>query len=209
MKKLLILAALAGFGAGACGDDSGDKPSTPSTTSDAGSKDAAVARPQQIETGKVGLACTTNTAKADCGNGPGTTCVTTQGQGDMSLTFPGGYCSATCEATSECGAGAACPVADIIAKLPAAFAGVVTPATLTGLGLPSNCLQKCAAATECRSGYSCASLASAAGSQVPATVSGFLGTDTFCLPPITARDGGVARVDAGATTTLGGMDGGV
>ena len=65
MKKLLILLALAGLGATACGgDDSGDKDTGSKDASVA--KDAAAARPQQIDTASLGKACTTATAKTDC-----------------------------------------------------------------------------------------------------------------------------------------------
>ncbi|MDB4989525.1 MAG: hypothetical protein JWN04_4703 [Myxococcaceae bacterium] len=213
MKKLLILAALAGFGASACGDDSGDKATE--VLKDAGLiRDGAVTvRPQQIDTGKVGLACTTANAATTC-TGVAGMCLTTEGTAPNTFTFPAGYCSASCQTTAECGANAGCPVAEVLAGLPAAFATIVTPQLLSTF-IPSNCFAKCATSADCRGDYTCASIGSLGGGQVPPAAAALLTGPAFmvnyCLPPAPVTDGGVPVVqhDAGTTTTVHGMDGGV
>lgn len=227
MKRLLTLAAVAGLTAAvACGDDSGDKKETTPTADagtgiDSGAKPVAdtgtgvVARPVQVD--KPGAACTTATAKTDC-TGPSATCNESIMVGQDNIKLPGGYCSAQCNATSECGTGGGCPAAEITASLPAAIVDLAGP-LLTGI-IPSNCLDKCDknGPDTCRTGYECKTI----GELVPPNLGAIAGPLTsgaafrvsYCLPPINLAqpDAGrpAAPVDSGVRTGLdGGADSGL
>jgi hypothetical protein len=226
MTRLLTLLAVAGLTAAvACGDDSGDKKGTTPTPDagssiDSGAKPVAdtgtgvVARPIQVE--NPGAACTTAT-KADC-KGPSATCNETIMVGQDNIKLPGGYCSAQCNATSECGTGGGCPAAEITASLPAAIVDLAGP-LLTGL-IPSSCLDKCdkTGPDVCRSGYECKTI----GELIPSNLGAIAGPLTsgaafkvaYCLPPIdlTPPDAGrpALPVDSGVRSGLdGGADSGL
>jgi hypothetical protein len=216
MKRLLILLALAGLTtAVACGDD-GDSKKPVEPTKDAGNPMSVVdtgvpaARPPQVT--NPGAACSKAT---DC-TGASATCETEimVGMGMQSTPLPGGYCTAQCAAATECGTGGGCPSAEITALLPPAFAGVAS-----GF-LPSYCLDKCdAKASDCRTGYSCKSLIELVPPELAAGAGPLLAgipalKTTYCLPPISLPDAGIARppvVDAGGLRTGidGGVDGGI
>lgn len=225
MKTLLILLALAGLGTAACGDDSGNDGPAKKDASISVRDDAAIARadadaaarPQQIDTDKVGAACTASTAKTDC-TGVGATCLTTSMLGD----YPAGYCSATCEASAECGPNGGCPIADLLSG----FGGLGNLGGFGGLGGlggggGATCYKKCTTKSDCRTGYDCASLTSAlSGFGGPGGAGGFdigslLGPSakvTYCMPPVAIPDGGVRpglpSRDGGTVTVIRGMDAG-
>lgn len=90
--------------------------------------------------GIVGDPCYTST---QCSGVPGSgrTCLTSlMGY----ITFPGGYCSAACTSSADCGTGAQC-------------------VNITDLG--NYCLEQCTMATECRTAetYSCSGLSGVSG----------------------------------------------
>lgn len=209
MKRLLTLLALAGLSAGAfaCGDDSGEDDPKPTPTNDAGTKDAAVVRPQQIDSDSLGDKCT---AATDCKGAGALECLTELGDQELE----GGYCTAQCNAAAECGNGGACPVADIAANpLFGQLAGL-----LGGL-LPQNCVLKCTADDaggrgSCeRSDHVCRSIVPANLATGPAAgiVNGIPALkQTYCFPPIEIQlpDGGAG--DAGARALIvNGLDAGL
>jgi hypothetical protein len=214
MKRLLILLALAGLTtAVACGDDSGDTKTTPEVKdSGAGTGiDAGPAVPvREAQITNVGAACDPKST-TDCkGPANAATCEDTFGMGQMSVPLPGGYCTAQCNATAECGTNGGCPSADIQAGLSPAIASIAAP--LLGF-VPSQCLVKCdkAVATSCRTGYQCKTIAEL----VPAALASFAGAFTggpafkvpYCVPPVNfdIPDGGLG----GTTTIPRTLDGGV
>lgn len=211
MKNLLILLALAGLGtAVGCGDDEGggDDKTTPAKDAGTGTPDAKVARPQQIDTDKLGNECTVATEKTAC-TGAGGKCLEKLGSGMNTITFEDGYCTASCEASAECGSKGGCPVYDIIAALPPTLASIVPPSLITSF-IPSNCYEKCESKEDCRGDYTCSSISAAAqrlapalAGQVPASPATM---QTYCFPPVSLPDAGVP--DAGSTTVVGGIDAG-
>lgn len=94
--------------------------------------------------GEIGEPCTSN---ADCSAVPGAECYTTIGGGPVpTVTFPGGFCSKTCDTQStekECGEKAGC------ASIGQSGGRVSTTLTL--------CTPPCASDAECRmaEGYKC------------------------------------------------------
>lgn len=94
--------------------------------------------------GEIGEACSSN---ADCTAVPGAECYTTIGGGPVpTVTFPGGFCSKTCDTQSsekECGEKAGC------ASIGASGGRVSTTLTL--------CTPPCASDADCRAaeGYKC------------------------------------------------------
>ncbi|MBW2260374.1 MAG: hypothetical protein JRG91_00255 [Deltaproteobacteria bacterium] len=90
--------------------------------------------------GIVGDSCYSST---DCSEVPGAgrLCMNTIGG---ILSFPGGYCSAVCTSSADCGAGAAC--VDLY-------------------GINNYCLKECSAPSDCRisEGYDCTTLPSVTG----------------------------------------------
>ena len=90
--------------------------------------------------GVVGDPCYSST---DCSDVPGAgrLCMNTIGG---VLSFPGGYCSAVCTSSADCGAGAAC--VDLY-------------------GIDNYCLKECSAPADCRTseGYDCTTLPSVTG----------------------------------------------
>jgi len=215
MKRLLILLALAGVTtAAACGDDRDSKTppvkpapdpgQTPPAPLDAG---GPAARPAQVL--NPGAACDPKST-TDC-MGPGAKCETEimVGMGMQSTALPGGYCSAQCAASAECGAGGGCPSAEITALLPPAFAGVAA-----GF-LPSYCLDKCdAKASDCRTGYQCKSLSELVPPELAAGAGPILAgipalKTTYCLPPVSLPDAGVGRPPVANPVRVTGLDGGV
>lgn len=239
MNRLLILLALAGMGAAACGDDSDDdapdSDAGAATATDAAAaaradaaarEDAATAiRPQQIDSAKVGVACTAASAKSDC-TGVGATCLTTSMLGD----YPGGYCSASCQASAECGENGGCPVGDLLASVGSLLGGASSLITSFLPADASSCLKKCSAPSDCRTGYTCSNITSlftglggaaggGAGGAIPGgfnigSLLGSSGTATFCMPPVMLPDAGLPAGfpvrDGGTstTTTITGMDAG-
>jgi len=195
MKRLLMVCALAGL-AMACGDDDGGdkppvKPATDGGGIDSGTPDSGVkpdAGPVVVKVTNPGAACS---AAAMC-TGAAPTCDTATQRGQAN---PGGYCSAQCLKNEECGPTGDCPVGEIIGLVGAATAGQTT----------GTCLLKCTpgAASGCRDGYVCASLAQALG--MPASLPPL--SRTVCLPAPAPGDGGVG--DAGTVARLdGGLDAG-
>ena len=214
MKRLLTLLAVAGLttAAVACGDDSGDKPTptppAPDAGIDAGAPNpvvdtgtAVVVRPVQVM--NPGAACTAATAATAC-TGAAATCNENIMVGMQSVKLEGGYCSAQCNTSAECGAGGGCPAVEIMEALPPellAFAG-----GQEGL-IPSSCLDKCdKAADGCRTGYECKSIAELLPQMIRGLTAFLPGNalkQPYCLPPIN-----IALPDAGAPP-LGPVDGGV
>jgi hypothetical protein len=212
MKRLLTLLALAGLSAaaGACGDDSGDDgDDTPKN--DAGTSDAKVARPPQINADSLGTACTT---AAQCQGVGALECLTSIGE-DQEV--PGGYCTAACESDAECGPNGFCPAA-ALATLP----GVGQLVSTLGAGLiPQNCVLKCTKTGDAgggctRSDQQCAAIIDA----IPTTgqaaglrgiAQGFpFATTPFCFPPIELPTGDAGVPDAGAAAlVVTGLDAGL
>ena len=110
----------------------------------------------------LGATCTADT---DC-KGTGTRCIlTSQISG---LTYPGGYCTASCANDAECGEKGWCPLATTDAGV---FPSAEVQKAVTV------CLVKCEADTECREGYVCSSESTL--SFLPPSES----TQKYCRPP--------------------------
>jgi hypothetical protein len=137
--------------------------------------------------------------------------------GAEGVTFPGGYCSATCQAHIECGASGECPVAESIKAL-----GALANAIPAGV-LPSHCYERCASAADCRTdqGYRCDTIVAALGASLPQVggfdlgsfLSGPIRDSKYCLPPAPPPpDGGSGDGGAGDGGSgdggAGGGDGG-
>jgi hypothetical protein len=213
-------AALA-LAAVACGDSGssggGDKPdASTGGTADAG---ITVVPAKSTDTGK---ACTATT---ECGGTGPTDCLTTQ-QGMLgggSITFQGGYCTASCTQDSECnpsgGSAAACPAGGLVSAAQSqggAGLGALVGGFATQLSV---CLVKCDASTPCRDGYQCATVTDFIVSAAPALAQakpllGALGLSpqTVCLPSpenIQAPDGGLPPAgDAGTDASVPSSDAG-
>jgi hypothetical protein len=216
MKRVFALLAIAGLSAavGACSDDDGGdddkdtpKDAGPDASKDAG-KDASGPRGQQIATESLGDACG---ATSDCSGAGTLQCLKAL---QTVPTVPGGFCTAECTATSECGSGGACPTGDALAHPAIAGMSAEVKAGLTAL-LPPICLQKCTVGdaggkgTCDRAGYVCASIITilppGPAQQQFGGLSGLVQTfkDTYCLP-------GGAPTDAGTSALiLGGIDSGL
>jgi hypothetical protein len=174
----------------ACGDDAAsDNPSNTrhrdggagreadddKGASGSGGASSVVPLPDQT----AGKECSTN---EDCATG---IClrVFAAGFGGENMEAPGGYCSTTCTANADCGAGGTCS---------GAFAGA-----------GGRCLKSCSAASDCREGYRCVNalgmpVAGGAGMQDP--TGGLLGASA-CEPiPATTQlaDGIVGAPCTGA-----------
>jgi hypothetical protein len=217
MKRVLALLAIAGLSAavGACGDDSGDDDDgvkndagNDAGKSDAGrdaSTDATGPRGQQIDTASLGDACNAN---SDCTGAGTVTCLKTL---PTVPTVTGGYCTAECNASAECGPNGACPTGDafsspLITSRPGAAEGIAS-------FIPKQCFERCTAGDaggqgSCsRAGYVCASLVTLAPPALQAMFSGLPVAvrtfgDSYCIP-------GAAPVDAGTSALIvGGLDAG-
>lgn len=176
--------ALAGLWTG-CGDDD-----VRGTTDPVGEPnlrpDAAVVLPR-LKVTNAGEPCA---ASEGC-NGELPQCLTTSPAG---TTYPGGYCTADCKNSTECGPGAECPVADAETLEPD------YPFTSTWA---RKCFKSCTLGkNECRIGYECESLADAyrardAPAPMHRTVCVPRGGPLFGVDAGTPIDGG-ARRDAGS-----------
>jgi hypothetical protein len=222
MKRLLTLLALAGLSAaaGACGDDSGDDGDDKGEPkNDASVKDSAVpVRPKQID--NLAAKCTADT---DCQGVGSVECL--KDLGGMTE-LPGGYCTAQCNYSSECGDKGACPVAEIIASptIAAALQAFGGPAALQGI-LPQNCIETCTVGdaggrgTCSQPDHNCGNLtdALAAGGGAGGALgglSGLLGNIaalklSYCFPEIDLGDAGLPRRDGGAALIVNGLDAGL
>jgi hypothetical protein len=226
--------ALAAVACGDSGDSSGGGGSGSKDASTGGTGDAGttiVVTPEKsTDTGK---ACSD---VSECGGTAGQTqCLTTQmGQiGGGSITFPDGYCTASCTQDSECnpsgGSAAACPAGGLVNAAQSQGGAAGIGALLGGFATQlSVCLVKCDASTPCRDGYQCATVSDFIVSAAPMlenfkTFFGALGLSpaTVCVPTpenISAGDGGLptaadagtdaavpfdAGSDAGSTTDAG------
>lgn len=217
MIRRFAFAALL-FGAVACGDDSDDPKPTPDAggTPDSGAP-AYVPVPNRVT--NAGVACTA--PSSGCEGGEGKTCLTTVSLAGTNTTYPGGYCSATCQANIECGTGSECPVGESLKMSPFPL-----PAGASGF-VPSNCYKTCTTDADCRGSekYRCSTIVSAitsAGggggggafdiSAIIGLLPGPIKTNLYCLPPAPpppdggvgdggAADGGVDAAAADAATT--------
>ncbi|HEX5660121.1 MAG TPA: hypothetical protein VFX59_23155 [Polyangiales bacterium] len=225
MKRLLTLLALAGLSAaaGACGDDSGDDGDDKGEVkTDAAVKaDAKVIRPTQIDN----LAATCE-ANGDCKGVGAVECLTEFGSEMFGGTqeLEGGYCTAACNDTLECGANGACPVADLVSNPQIAtilnlFGGTEA---LSGI-IPQNCIATCTVGdaggqgTCARADHLCRKLipdGEAAAGAPPALAGALAGLPglqkTYCLPEIDIQlgDAGIRR-DGGAALRVSGLDAGI
>jgi hypothetical protein len=228
MKRLLTLLALASLSAaaGACGDDSGDDgdddKGTPkndaSVTNDAGGKPA----PRPVQITNVGAECTATT---DC-QGPGALeCLSELDLAGNATELPGGYCTAECEYSSECGEKGGCPVAEIIEGAGALLNVIPNAAELIKGFIPSNCIETCTGpdsgvasqGTCSRSDHLCQSFTAGlggGGAGGGGALAGIIGNSpalkkSYCFPPVDVGDAGV-RNDAGASAIkLTGLDAGI
>jgi hypothetical protein len=222
MKRLLVLLALAGIGgASACGDDD-DKPAGESSH-DAGTgldaskpaDDAAAApdtsAPKGVQVENLGAKCKVNTECA----GPAATCALTLGDGNLSVDLKDGYCTAMCTASSECGAGGGCPLAEVTAAIP-----IQLPFDLSAVvPIPSLCLDKCTkSASDCRDGYECKSVGDVIPAELKTGAAALLLLSpafrtTYCIPPIEVElpapvDASVPVDASTALKVVGGLDAG-
>jgi hypothetical protein len=214
MRRTLTLCALSSllFVVG-CGDDDGESAFHDGGASDAGASDASQldAGIEGVRVDNVGGRCTSST---DC-RGTGATCLTSLGEGSLRFDLPDGYCTATCTAHAECGAGGGCPLGEIMRD--PAF-----PVDITSIvQVPSVCLDRCKAseASPCRTGYVCLSLRDLVPANIRNSPIGLLllgpnFTDTYCIPPVEIMlpgsdagvpDGGPAQ----RITAVDGMDAGL
>ncbi len=231
MKNLLTLAALAGLSATviACGDDSGDKDTT--EQKDAAVKaDSSAPPPRAKQIDNLAAKCT---ADSECKGAGSVTCLTELGGGGglggggdaQPVEVPGGYCTAQCNYSSECGDNGACPLAAVLASpLVAGIAGQFGGAAGLSALFPQQCFEKCTVGDaggqgSCsRSDHLCRPIsallgATGGGSQL-AGLTGLLGDIpelkyNYCFPEIELPVGDAGVGDAGRTTTVtGGLDAG-
>lgn len=217
LRSTLVALLLATAACGGGGDD--EKPEDSGTSDAGGNKsdggtatDATVgadtSTPVPVTPDKVtnsGKSCTTSNS---C-EGVGPNCMTSLALGPQPITFPGGYCSATCKDNKECGSSGECPVGESLKALPS-FGGF----DISSL-IPSNCFVRCQADSECRTGegYRCATILSAlsmgaalniAGLDISALLTGPIKDNKYCLPP--APPAPEAGVDAGKPADAGAAD---
>ncbi len=141
--------------------------------------------------------------------------------GGGTIPFPGGYCTATCTATTpdQCGSGSECGIKKLVETLQPLLAAAGMGAQLGFLDMvPSQCLDACGGSGDCRDGYSCVNLIEASGqsAQVPAQAQPLLFLlSKYCLPgqpPMNNVDGSMPEPDAsmpeldGATPDAGTSD---
>ena len=121
----------------ACGDDEGPGPGGSEAGVDSGmmQMDSGTPPVGALGDNTAGKACSTN---ADCGAGMCAMQIAGAGIMSMSLTAPGGYCTAPCTTNEQCGAGGAC--LDDLADLDLA---------------DMQCFATCATTADCRDGYTC------------------------------------------------------
>jgi hypothetical protein len=118
---------------------------------------------------KAGSPCTSD---ADCG-GAAYSCTMQLTSGDVQRTAPGGYCSLYCVDDADCGAGGSC------------VGGPGSGATASGI-----CYKLCSAATDCRDGYTCGSLSSAADADAGAQAQSSARPVCYLTPTTTNTDAG-------------------
>jgi hypothetical protein len=215
MERFLILLTLTCVGSVfACsndntadeGDDDDDTTSRDASTDGASraaeagpKKDSAAALTAKVE--NAGAACK---ADKDC-TGSQATCETSLGEGEDEVELKGGYCTAMCDSTAECGSGAGCPFIEISSGLQ-----LPIPASLF-LPVPPYCLDKCDAkeSSACRDGYTCKSIGDFVPAEYKTGIAAALFRSpafmtTYCMPPIEINvpsmtpDAG--RPDAGSTS---------
>jgi hypothetical protein len=155
MKRVLILAALSALAMACSDDDGGDDDKTVVDAGGDAKVDASMdGSTSTAKVTNVGAACT---AASQC-MGTAPTCETTTPIGGP---FPGGYCSAVCSTSAECGATGACPLGELI---------MLNPTNPMLAGLSGQCWEKCTAVgttAGCRSGYACTTLGTAIGNSTP------------------------------------------
>jgi len=172
MNKWFTLIALAG-GLIGCGDadiadespeallqvaggtvDGGSATATPATSADGSTA---------IATGAVGSSCN---APSDC-TFPKATCTKTVSIAfaGVNINYPGGYCTKSCRADTDCAAGSSCPMAAAALLLPEL----------------SSCLKLCTVPSDCREGYTCQVVPSLPGFGSPAAAGA---PKKHCLPPL-------------------------
>jgi hypothetical protein len=139
-----LVSAIA-FSACEDGTDDGEPPMAPPIEADAGSF--------SIRVTNVGFPCSAENA---C-QGTASICMTVS---STNTRYPGGYCTATCDASVHCGPGAVCPVGDAVGEDPSFTIKDVWPKT---------CFRSCQPSVPdgCRSGYVCRSLVDAYGLRGP------------------------------------------
>ena len=151
--------------------------------------------------------------------GSGALCQRSFGQAPLSIDLPGGYCTASCTRSAECGSGGGCPLRDLSAEIPG-IGDVIS----SMVPLASTCWDRCSrvgSADPCRAGYVCRSIRDLVP---PMLLEGSLGIGLlllgpasitpYCMPPFelgTLFDGGLPQVDGGlrALTPDGGLDAGM
>lgn len=143
MNKSLVLLALALVASG-CGEDQ-LAPSEPSESQVL----AQVAGGEK--TTNVGAACSSD----DQCTGSAASCLTVvpldlTPNARLTVTYPGGFCSAQCKADADCGSAGGCPVAEYLSLINA-----VVPGQQDLVAKLSICVPKCNAQSDCRDGYVC------------------------------------------------------
>lgn len=140
MRPVLVLVACLGF-VTACADD-GEPGDMPVEEVDGGSF--------SIRVTNVGVECSMENA---C-QGMASTCMLVS---STNTRYPGGYCTAVCEASAQCGPGAVCPVGESLLQDPNFAVKEIWP---------KSCFRRCTKdvpETGCRAGYVCRSLTEAYG----------------------------------------------
>jgi hypothetical protein len=202
MIRVLALLALAGLGAtaAACGDKGDDdlEVAKSDASTRAPSADGAV-RGAQIDAKSLGAACE---RVSECRGGGELACLTRFPDGSR---LPGGYCTAKCNASSDCGPGGGCPTGDFVA----APSLKDYAAEITGM-LPQVCYQACVRTSDCaREGYVCRSLIATRLQSAASAILGLvpsLGYD-YCVPPV--ADAGTPDASTSALSVGAGLDSGL
>lgn len=233
MKRFLMALALAGAMIG-CGDDDGDDDVDPGDGGPGeggirndGGLDGSLDARVDAEAGtspEGGAAARINNPGAACTSATASTCTGTNAVCSPTIGFAaaapgGGWCTAMCTATAQCGAEGTCPVGDLLgnaatgALVRAGFAEAGVPGPI--LDMASQCMDKCAAAgsmSDCRAGYRCTTLATEIPSLMPAAAIAPSVNTPICVP-VSGLNPVPVIPDAGAgdagSMTVTGMDSGL
>jgi hypothetical protein len=219
LRRTTLVALLLAAAACGGGSDDDEKPDA-GKEKDSGAVDSSTpvdstvvadtsAPPMPDQVTNAGEGCT---SKANC-TGMNPTCTTSISIVVQSITFPAGYCSATCKTNLECGSSGECPIGVSLSTAPS------FPGLDLSTFIPSNCYKRCTTDSDCRTGekYRCTTILDAlssgaggglnlGGINIGSLLSGPIKDNQYCLPPAPpapdgGTDSGTPAHDGGAADT--------